>query len=552
MKRTISLILVLTLGLIATVANADFTFVKPQNLGPVVNSPSGDAGTCFSADSLELYFSSNRPGGYGYYDIWMTMRATKSDPWGPPLNLGPAVNTPYAEICPSISSDGLTLYFSDDWAGSARPGGLGGYDIWMTTRASRSAPWGTPVNVGAPINSTANDITPMISGDGMILVFASTRAGGQGSYDLWTSTRATIQDDWGAPINIGEVVNNGSFDAEPSLSSDDRALVFSSRRPGGFGDIDLWMSTRKTRSDPWGAPVNLGPGINTYGHEGGAAISADARMLYFYTHTLQGNLGSYDLWQAPIFPIVDFNGDEIVDINDLVIFIEHWGTSDSLCDIGPMPWGNGVVDKEDLEVLMSYWQQEILPVSLLAYWKLDETEGTLAADSAGDYDGTLNGNPVWQPAGGKVNGALQLDGVDDYVSTPFVLNPAAGAFSVFTWVKGGAPGQVVISQTVGANWLLADSSGKLITEIKASARSAQTLVSQAIITDGQWHRVGLSWNGSIRILYVDDVEVAKDTQGNLAISTGGLYFGAGSNLAVGSFWTGLIDDVRIYNRAIIP
>jgi len=64
--------------------------------------------------------------------------------------------------------------------------------------------------------------------------------------------------------------------------------------------------------------------------------------------------------------------------------------------------------------------------------------------------------------------------------------------------------------------------------------------------------VGLSWDGSIRILYVDDVEVAKDTQGNLAISTGGLYFGAGSNLTAGSFWTGLIDDVRIYNRAITP
>ena len=79
---------------------------------------------------------------------------------------------------------------------------------------------------------------------------------------------------------------------------------------------------------------------------------------------------------------------------------------------------------------------------LVACWALDESEGSVA-DSLGVNNATLYGNPVWQPAGGKVDGALQFDGIDDYVWTPFVVNPAQGPFSVLAWVKGGAPGQVI-------------------------------------------------------------------------------------------------------------
>jgi hypothetical protein len=92
MKKTISLVLVLALGLIASVANADFTFGTPTNLGPTVSS-SEDADPCISADGLELYFNSyNRPGGYGGYDMWVATRQTKDADWGTPVNLGPTVN----------------------------------------------------------------------------------------------------------------------------------------------------------------------------------------------------------------------------------------------------------------------------------------------------------------------------------------------------------------------------------------------------------------------------------------------------------------------------
>ena len=81
-------------------------------------------------------------------------------------------------------------------------------------------------------------------------------------------------------------------------------------------------------------------------------------------------------------------------------------------------WGDKRIDEADLEVLMSHWGEEILPVELISYWKLDEADSDIAYDSAGEYDGTLNGEPIWQPTGGMVNGTLQFDGIDDYISTP--------------------------------------------------------------------------------------------------------------------------------------
>ena len=294
--------------------------------------------------------------------------------------------------------------------------------------------------------------------------------------------------------------------------------------------------------------MNLGQPVNSEFYDYCGMISADGSILYF-----SGNPGGEwddDLWQAPVIPIVDFNGDGIVDLKDFSKLAQYWGQDESSVDMGPMPWGDGIVDTQDLTVLAQHWLEEI---GLIARWKLDETEGTIAQDSVGEHDATLNGNPLWQPTGGKIDGALQFDGVDDYVSTPFILGPAVGAFSVFAWVKGGAPGQVIVSQAGGMNWLVADATeGKLMTELMAAGRFGTPLFSEVLIIDGDWHRVGLTWDGSNRILYVDDVEVAKDTQTSLAGSDGGLLIGVGKGLEPGSFWSGLIDDVRIYDRAVTP
>jgi len=202
---------------------------------------------------------------------------------------------------------------------------------------------------------------------------------------------------------------------------------------------------------------------------------------------------------------------------------------------------------------MGCWGQEVNDPTLIAHWTLDEASGLIAADSAGTNDGTLLGNPTWQPTGGKIGGALQFDGGPRFVTTKFVRDPAAGPLSVLAWVKGGAPSQTIISQQGGVNWLMVGTpQGALTTGLSAGGRIAKPLASAAVITDGAWHRVAFVWDGSTRILYVDGIEVARDSQTALAASVGGLYIGAGSTLAPGTFWKGLLDDVRIYNRAVKP
>jgi len=254
--------------------------------------------------------------------------------------------------------------------------------------------------------------------------------------------------------------------------------------------------------------------------------------------------------------IVDFNGDGIVNTKEILRLIESWGQDDPVCDIAPRPSGDGVVDAMDLELLMSYWGEPIDDPLLLSHWSFDETEGTIAYDSAGISDAYLMGEPVWQTDTGKVGGALMFDGVNDYAFAPVALSPADGPFSIFAWIKGGAPGQVIFSQSNGANWLGADSGfGYLMTELMPSAIGRfipQPLETESVITDGQWHRIGFVWDGANRALYVDDILVAEDTQEGLAHSSGVLNIGCGSNPSAETYFSGMIDDVRIYSRVVSP
>jgi len=255
---------------------------------------------------------------------------------------------------------------------------------------------------------------------------------------------------------------------------------------------------------------------------------------------------------VPEMPTFDFSGDEVVDCADMCIMVDHWQEDYALCDVAPPPFGDGIVDVQDLILLSEHLFDDY---RLTAYWKLDEIEGDVAYDSASENDAIVMGNAVWRSDEGQVGGALQLDGIDDYIDTILVLNPAEGVFSVFAWVKGGAPGQVIVSQEGGVNWLMADpADGALRTNLrtpKTTGRNSRPagppLICSTVVTDGDWHRVGFVRDGSDRVLYVDNVEVARDTAETLESAETGLYIGAASTLEPGGFFSGLIDDVRIYD-----
>jgi len=232
----------------------------------------------------------------------------------------------------------------------------------------------------------------------------------------------------------------------------------------------------------------------------------------------------------------------------------HWGTvTGSLADaqqFAKLAACNVKVMTVGETIDSDTWSRD---VTFLAHWRLDENQGILASDSEGDYDGALAGDPTWQPTAGRIGGALRLDGTNDTITTPFVLDPSQGSFSIFLWVKDGAPGQTILSQANGEQWLLADAAtGALATHLKQAGRNGRDLISAAVVTDGQWHRVGLTWDGSVRTLYVDDLEVASDAQGSLGGGTSGLRIGSGPKAESGAFWSGLIDDIRIDTRAIQP
>ena len=357
MKSTITAILVMLL-IGANSANAGFVFGSPTNLGPMVNSSHGDGEPSLAADGLSLYFVSDRPDGYGGEDLWMSTRASTDDDWGRPVNLGPMINSSSHDAGPSISADGRSLYFH-----SIRPGGQGLFDLWVTRRLLPGLPWGRPVNLGSVINSQANERSPSISADGLSLYFMSNRTDGSGAFDLWVATRPTKTAPWQEPVNLGPAVNSESWELDPDIAADGLTLFFASGRPGGHGgNNDLWMTSRASLADPWAAPVNLGPAVNTTAGEDTPNLSADGHILLFRSDR-PGGFGRRDLWQVSITPAVDLTGDGWVDFYDFAKLAQYWFESNATVDMAPAPFGDGQVEFQDLAVFAEYWLQEAISIA---------------------------------------------------------------------------------------------------------------------------------------------------------------------------------------------
>ncbi len=271
-------------------------FGKPVNAGPTINSPHAEWYPSISADDRALYFVSDRPGGPGNWDIWMATRPSADGDWSVPVNLGPPVNTSASEWFPSISADGLELYFCrGDW---------GQGDLYVATRRSPDEPWQAVAKLPDGINVADDDYSPLISFDGLSLYFISKRLGGPGDIDIWLSRRSTPDVEWGCPEPLPWPINSPHKEGHKCLSSDGLILFFQ-RFKGREANRFLYATTRETKKDPWSPPINLGPvPIPDSSVPAVSSLSHDGTRLYFFEHPffapLPGGQGQQDIWYLPI------------------------------------------------------------------------------------------------------------------------------------------------------------------------------------------------------------------------------------------------------------
>ena len=206
-------------------------------------------------------------------------------------NLGNKVNSPYPDYVPVVSADETVLIFT-----SRRPNTTGGQveestghfheDIYISTKDS-TGQWSAPENIGTEINTNGHDACVAISPDGQeLFVYKSD------NQDIYVSTLTGNK--WSAPKKIAGLINSKYWEASASISADEKTLFFTSDRPGGFGDKDIYISTLQPNGQ-WGTPKNMGAELNSEYDEDAPFIHPDGKTLYFSSEGHK-SMGGYDIF----------------------------------------------------------------------------------------------------------------------------------------------------------------------------------------------------------------------------------------------------------------
>lgn len=278
---------------------SDEEWSVPVNLGPVVNSAGPDVNAALSPDELSLYFTSDRVGGLGGNDIYVARRDCVDCEWHAPVNLGAPINSSSIEAGPRLSNDGHLLFFQ-----SERPGGQGSGDIYVSRRDNPNDDfdWGPPVALGNDVNTAANEqaaayLQSAEDGSGNLYFNRGTLAG----VDLYYASVSRDGETRGPAIAVTELNDPTSTDQHATVSKDGREILFSSTRAGGLGGFDMWTSTRRSVHEPWSAPVDMAAPMNTASNDMQPSLSADGRTLIFASNR-SGGSGAADLWMSKRSP----------------------------------------------------------------------------------------------------------------------------------------------------------------------------------------------------------------------------------------------------------
>jgi len=251
----------------------------------IVSSPYSEVRAAISPDGRSiLWGSTNRPGGPGGWDIWMTRREGGAWSAPSPASIDSAAN----EFDPAFSADGRSVYFF-----SNRSGGFGGDDIYVADFDSESGAFGAPRNLGVSINSAGDEWAPTPSPDGKFLLFATNGRGGAGRHDLFAS--ALRDGAWQPAQPLAGEVNSAGDDFDAAFLNGGNALVFARSDDVDNAPIALWVAQRE--GDRYVRARRLDARVNV---DGGAILGPSAdpthpRTLLFSGHR-EGGLGRADIY----------------------------------------------------------------------------------------------------------------------------------------------------------------------------------------------------------------------------------------------------------------
>ena len=290
-------------------ANSEWS--EPVRLDAPVNSRCQDQTPTMSKDELSLYFLSDRPGGLGNllsstgcmdnFDLWVAQRSSADGPWETAVNLGPVINTARNDAGPALSPDGHLLFFSSD---RATPGVL--HDIYVSRRADPKDDlgWGAPTPLGPDVNTELHEAGPFYSQsaeDGSANLYFYRGSDNGATTDIYVAPVTRDGETRGPAVLVSELSYPARPDGFVTVRADGKEILFNSGRPltpGGANAFDIWVSTRRNVHDPWSAPVNLGPPVNTQFAEFQPDLSHDGRTLLFIAGPLRGGLGGFDIWMS--------------------------------------------------------------------------------------------------------------------------------------------------------------------------------------------------------------------------------------------------------------
>ena len=271
------------LAVIAGCGRIGFEAVEDAPLGPfgppqrldTLSSASFDGDPSLREDRLEIYFSSERPGGLGGRDIWRATRASATTEWEPPQP-ETALSTASNDSNPSLSHDGLVIFIS-----SGDP-----YDIYVAARATVDDPWMAPVPE-VELDSSTQDYASGTDLSGTRMIFASERTGFS---DLYATQRAVVAADWDAPTMITEL-DTSATEHGPHLSPDALTVYFTSNR---FGTEDFYVAMRPSLVEVFGSVVLLGEISTSSANEDDLWVTSDQRV-YLYSSDATGNNDLYEV-----------------------------------------------------------------------------------------------------------------------------------------------------------------------------------------------------------------------------------------------------------------